>query len=368
MKRSKAVFYVLAALLISCQPSEKPNQGYTTIPIDEAKLNEEYLLSDLIEITEVIPLENDPLGILSSPYEIIVTNENIYVRDDYRHKVIVIFSRTGEYVNRIVGTGKGPEEVHTPTDIAFNQYTNQLMVLDLSQKKVVCFDPEGNYRSHFKTEFFAHCMENIGDSLIVFFTEIGYNLYVTNNFGQELYHQFEYDPTFQMGSTKAFLKKDDAVYFNRWLDDTIYQVSSERAIPAFVADFGNRKLTRERYRTIEPSGMGDRLIPSGVLYNFQPLGITDEHLLFYFGSEVGNIGIYNLNTKTVLISAIQNIQYDLTNGIYPLSPGGTFGDSLFIGCIQLSRLDKPTVFHFKDRELTVDPEDNPIVFLYKFKI
>ena len=252
--------------------------------------------------------------------------------------------------------------------MVFNQYTNQLMILDVGQKKVVCYDREGNYQTHFSTEFFAWSMENMGDSLMAFFSEQVYNLFVTDLSGSEVYHQFEADPAFQMGSSRSFVKNKDEVYFNRWLDDTLYLVTSAKAVPAFVADFGNRKLTRNEYRSIPASSMGDRLIPSGVMTSFHPMGVTDDYFLFYFGYKGGNIGIYNRKTEQLLVSSIDNILYDLTHGIYPLTPGGTYQDSLFIGCILPARLDKPEVFQFNDFELTVDPEDNPVVIIYRIKI
>ena len=103
-----------------------------------------YNLGEIIKTIDITPLETTDESILSSIEDIIITDSNIYIKDEYKGGELVIFDRQGNFIKRIE-KGQGPGEIlPSLNNIAFDIENNELIVFN--NHFFSFFTPDGQYK------------------------------------------------------------------------------------------------------------------------------------------------------------------------------------------------------------------------------
>jgi hypothetical protein len=107
-------------------------------------LNErEYNFGEMIKTIDVLPLETADESLLSTITNIVVSDSNIYVHDEYKGGRIVIFNNKGNFV-KIIPQGQGPGEIVALKHIAFDADKNELIVFN--NHYFSFFTPDGKFK------------------------------------------------------------------------------------------------------------------------------------------------------------------------------------------------------------------------------
>ena len=147
----KHMFLLLIGVfvLLGCSSNKKQEpiskSGILVINLSEdVSTVPSFLLSEVAEKLEIVPLEMTDESVLSDITEMQVTDHNIWI-DHGREFYIYRFSRSGKFLNKIGSIGQGPGE-----------YTNYLTFLVDEDKKevyiiantngVLAYDFEGNFK------------------------------------------------------------------------------------------------------------------------------------------------------------------------------------------------------------------------------
>jgi hypothetical protein len=114
-----------------------------TVDLNPFLKEREYNLGEMIKTIEVLPLESTDQSILSTINNIVVTDSNIYIQDEYQGGGVVIFDKKGSFVKRIE-RGQGPGEIISLKHIAFDTVNNELIVY--TNRLFSFFTPDGQFK------------------------------------------------------------------------------------------------------------------------------------------------------------------------------------------------------------------------------
>lgn len=144
--------------------------GMQVIDLSEALTGEKIYEPDYLDTMFFIPLETIPESILSSPVQIIMTDDRIFVLDSKQS--ILIFDNNGRYVNSLI-KGQGPGEINRLMAVAYDYFNQELMVIQ--NKWIMYYDKNG--RAIDKTIKCAYnCMEFAAiDNGFLFFSNFFFN-------------------------------------------------------------------------------------------------------------------------------------------------------------------------------------------------
>ncbi|MBP5365634.1 MAG: 6-bladed beta-propeller [Bacteroidales bacterium] len=115
--------------------------------IDRVLDNDDFDITDLIDSVRIIRLETTDGSVLSTFRKCVVSDDFIYILDNYKGGGVAVFDVSGKFVRRIP-TGNGPGELAGPNNIAFDSSKNELLVC---QNVIVNkYTPDGIYISSHK--------------------------------------------------------------------------------------------------------------------------------------------------------------------------------------------------------------------------
>ncbi|MBN1790741.1 MAG: 6-bladed beta-propeller [Bacteroidales bacterium] len=114
MKTQTALIISVLSLLscFSCTIHENSKKEKISFPItihlNLTKVNSDSMnLSEIAEKVEYIPLETSDSSLLRDIYNLGVTNEYYFIKNDWD---ILKYDKNGKFVNTLSRSGKGPEE------------------------------------------------------------------------------------------------------------------------------------------------------------------------------------------------------------------------------------------------------------------
>lgn len=274
--------YIAIYLIMGCN-SNKPdiqNNNLITIEIDHKK-NEPLLLSSIVDSISFIKLETKNNEIISSPTKVQLFKNKIYILDRERNSIF-IFNKSGDYLQKIQNTGKGPGEYLQLVDFEIN---NQGIYLLDYPNNIIHYDFDFKYLQKIELK----------NSYSFSFSHFNGLFWISNEKGSEK-ENFHISAVNQHGETKAtfikkdFLKKefhwhlgsefnkhDSILYFSPLFDNRIYRTNGEEIQKAYTIDFGQYSFPHDQNIFKEDVYSPD--------FNFafkQHFWVTDKYLILDF--------------------------------------------------------------------------------------
>jgi hypothetical protein len=268
---------VLSSLCLTNCKNQQPKQNDNVKVIKvNPKLNQGALLSDFVEIIDIIPLETNPKGLVASVDQLRFHNGRFYMHQQFGARKALCFNANGKFLFQIGSEGKAEGEYVTIRSLNVNPWKNRLELYDINQDKILYYDFDANYIGYGKVGRKARHYTVLDSLHYAFFNDgeyedLPYNLFISPQDNFEVIHpsipfQGERDI---MNNVNPFWEQEGSVLFAFSLNDTIYSVTSEGAKPMYVLDLGEERIPSD----ILEKGMQDivsfamnNLVPSFVCH------------------------------------------------------------------------------------------------------
>ena len=364
------VFIIISSLVMCCYGCKKhkydnKEQNKEIIQILDQDIDSKKLdLSELIEVSKIIDLETISKSVIGRIDKVIFSHNTFIILDKRSAKSVFLFDERGKYLTKISGSGRGPQEILSPTDIAVDDSSKEIFILDRSLRKINVYNFSGEFRKHINLGFAPTSMEILSNEYLVFVSQGEFHVYVTNREGKIINKYFKADPRFQLTLKTPLIRLNSEILFVRFVDN-IYKIDEKEIVTWRVIDFGEQELTREKYINIEPSGM-DRLISQNYKYGINALTVSDNHISFYFNYQrKGHFA--QLNPHTSKKTIVPGINDNLFGGGVRLITGSWQFNSQFITTIEPSRVNYNQAKYLTDSDLSYDNGKNPLLLIFNFK-
>lgn len=353
----------------------------TKVDLNPFLEEQSFNFGSLIKEIKLIPLETNDASLLDDIRNIIVTESNIYIHDDFMDGGIVIFDSKGKFVKRI-SHGRGPGEINRLYDIDFDKSKNELIAYKNSF--LMFFTPSGEFIRQQRLPFIIHEFAVFPEGY-VFKTldrpgnyHLGalkdYTLLVTNN---EFKLKSVGLPSHQTGVNlegHEYLHNNRNLYISQKFADTIYQYTDDTSQlkAKYFLDYSKKKL------------------PGHYAQNswdkFENV-ITKNDYYFYLGQylDSGNHNIFLLeNWHKGIITIVYRdkesgnliggtrVKYDI-NEMPPISIPRAVSNDYFISLYLPHNNElfttNSTLFSEEDKLKSNDltENDNPVLVFYKLK-
>lgn len=147
----KHMFLLLIGVfvLLGCSSNKKQEPiSKSGIPVinlsEDVSTVPSFLLSEVAEKLEIVPLEMTDESVLSDITEMQVTDHNIWI-DHGREFYIYRFSRSGKFLNKIGSIGQGPGEYTTYSTFLVDEDKKEVYII-ANTNGVLAYDFEGNFK------------------------------------------------------------------------------------------------------------------------------------------------------------------------------------------------------------------------------
>lgn len=373
---------LLALFLVSCDRTQH-SQESTVKAIHVNPKDDVLVLSQFVDKINYLKLEAVAGHMVGNIDKLIYYQNRFYALDSRAAKSLFIFSQEGEFLKEIISRGQGPEEFTIPDDFSIDRFTGTIRILDLSLRKILTYDKDGNFLHEFGIDFRAHSFAIIDTATFAFFTNFlsnpgdkesqSYNLLIVkDNKLSGKYLPFTYRPNqLRFAPQTVFSMDSNEVYFTTTFNDTIFRFSSNKLRPDLLIDFGDRRIPEEFLNdTDKPRDQlhKERINYCHLINHFMK---TDTHIYFTFSykQRLHNV-FYSKSSQRVLTSALIGNDID---GLLFANPIASMENRL-IGVLEpldlLEQYEKrPDMLTEEAIEIveSIDELSNPILVFYTLK-
>jgi len=251
---SKKTLLVIAILLASLCFSNCKNQQSKALDMMKVikvdpKSNQGALLSNIVEIIDVIPLETNPKGLVADVDQLRYHNDRFYMYQEFGARKALCFSADGKFLFQIGAEGKAAGEYVTIRSLNVNPWKNRIELYDINQDKILYYDFNANYIGYGKVGRKSRHYTVLDSLHYAFFNDgeyedLPYNLFISTQDSFKVIHP---SITFQgerdiMNNVNPFWEQGSSILFAFSLNDTIYSVTSEGPQPMYVLDLGKDRI------------------------------------------------------------------------------------------------------------------------------
>lgn len=271
MKTNIPFFIISITLLLaySCtdlNKSKADNEEIATeiIQVEEAKDIGEALASSMFPTFDLIKLEANDEAVFGNIDRIRFYNERIFILDSDVAGKLLVFDRSGKYINTIGGKGKGPGEITGPMDFYIDTVKNTISILDMETSiKVYSLATdrfEFQNTSNIPAKIGSFKIAPLPDNKHAFITG-GNNpeLCITDKNFTNLDFYFPYTSRkFSILLREGLNYGYNNVIFRRYANDTIYSLSEGKPKPYRIFDF-NQPVSFNKLLNLSESIQNDML-------------------------------------------------------------------------------------------------------------
>ena len=389
MKRFKVLLSIMV-ILYSCNLRE--NNELFVIDINKS-IETELAISHLVDNITYIPLQSEIL--FQNPFSIITTKDH-FILSTFPSNILV-FTRSGKYINEIGRVGKGPGEYLFPKHLTYDQNDSLIYIYD--NKRILQYDLSGKFRNELNLEKFNSGFHDIysykGDIYLaggIHFGNATYDWIVIDSSlniqSYKLNHIGSFgamgDGTIIREGRGGFFRYSEDIYFWNSFNDTVYSLTHNSFEPAILFEIGEFKhphkaiLFEDRSKYFYPNymfGTNNFLFMVYILNNYQYTALIDK----------STKQLLAINKSTNLsVFDIPGIFNDIDGG--PAFPPFYYfqenGEEYLIGWIHAYKLkahvesevfrNSTPKYPEKKKELeelaaSLDENDNPVLMLVKLK-
>lgn len=369
-------------VIISCSPNSYEQYDQVKIEIDVTK-ELDLTHTDFFENVFIIPLETADEILIGNIDDVIFTEDRIYILDKGLASAVFIFENSGRFSYKIESTGMGPGELYAPVEIEFNQYREEIVVLDGRQGKFLYYDKNGRFLretkrpgnlsaldmfvQHNKFYFVNDEDSDWSQRLVVQDENLNDVKTIKVHFGEEL-------RLINGKKSRYFYEKYDkeGFYYKESGQNIIYEIVADSVERNFLFSFSQDEFKARKeniyqmrdyfneFWKSEKFAVGDDMIDSK---DFALLGISK--------GEYSKLALWDkTNHHVQLVRKIVNNMDGITpdiNGIPPLNSNANQLTWAFHSK-ELEYINKNSE-HFKrfKEEYKLGEDDNPVFFIYKMK-
>lgn len=306
---NKITIFCLALLTAACNTNSQQKQQNTTIIAIDPTKDENTLVIDEQAVAQTIALETTDVALLGEINKLQIVNKKLYVADREITEAIFCFDENGKFLYKIDAAGQGPGEYSELDDFAVNSQTDEVVILDADQLKVI-FYRQGK---------FTHEVRLTNDLSFISYNQngfVGATNYCSN---KECNHLFFYDTQFkQIGQALPFTYNSkniewdltlplytsfEGTFYTQDFSNTIQLVNNNKVTDFVTIDFGKYNLPEEALK-YDRQKMLDYL-KTGKGFTFLVDNFMKDENLLYFNF------FYNQQMLQTFIPVANTEQYHL---------------------------------------------------------
>jgi hypothetical protein len=385
----KIIFIIL--LLSSCSYDKTI---YTDNQIHEFNIDDiisekrnDINFADLFTGFKIIPLEFSDNSIFSKIDELKIINDTIFILDKTSTKSIYLFSKSGEYINKINRIGRGPGEYIDIYDVAIDIVDGSILIFVLSFKKILIYNSKGNFLTSINLPYIFHNICSYSKGLYLFrdypdrTSKDQYLIYFIDYQGKVLQKALDYKEIFQGDRTSHwfmggnFYKTDKDVKVHIMYSNCIFSLNQNKICPYIILNSKNHSLSQN---DLDLAVKDNRFDLSKLIYNEKLRYIfnySENDNLAHFKFSVGlkqYKAFYNFNTKEFIFSDKLNDDLTFINPtLYQINQKKfiTFINPEKISEFKLNIRERNLGIDDSERErlLNISDYSNPIIIVYDLK-
>jgi hypothetical protein len=264
-------FLIIAIALLTFRFCTTPSQSTSEnkiiqVDIENCKVSIDLKLSDLIDSCWLVPLETRKESVLGNSYWYFYITDNYIIVDD--NSGIYLFATDGKFIDKIIKSGRGPNEISIVHSIYYYEKKDLLFINDQfnNLNSLLCYDLKSRTFKPPIKKCFPNQWEDFmiyNDSLIVgspniFDTDSNpYALFFQDFKGNLLSGIKSKRNVITRGDQKLILQRmrfysgDQKVHVKYIYDDTLFALNANRLSPYLIINYNSAK--------IDPPSMSTKL-------------------------------------------------------------------------------------------------------------
>lgn len=242
----------LLILICSCQRTERfkeINGNLTPVYIDPVS-KKELPLPEYFDTISFLPLETNDSAIIGSISKIEFYYDKIFTVDGISNKIYV-FDLSGNYLNTIGRSGKGPGEFNKISEASVDTFSHSVVFFDFNLKKELRYDINGSFISEKNNHRWISECHFLDSSTYIYRTgnyspadlneKVVYKInLVSNDSLIKSYFPYKEKPevtTYELA--RMITRTFNRIYIGKLFNDTIYEFDKIRMVPRFKITYLN---------------------------------------------------------------------------------------------------------------------------------
>ena len=417
MKRNTTILYFLLLIGIISGCTEKGRRN-SLRPLSEGSFDKEYqqhwvITDDSVKPFEVVredeciqvelpsKLPHSDLDTIFSSYKLIPleTSEEFlignidriikcpgcYCIQDRENANVFIFEENGKFRCKLGNKGHARNEHLDAWSIAYDEKNEQIVMLDLTGRRLLSYDLMGNLKKVASLFFLYHDMAFLGDNILCK-TGSAYNsfsdiidlsrLVLADKMGKPIRRGF---PITEMTRDRFTYGNDmtrykDKAYFTDLLSDTIWEVSGKEMAPILnMTVNGSQRFSKDEKEKITSKSykIHTAKMPFAMSINVSPKYIALPVAIPRAGGQIALMLISRKSNRQKIVGISTN-QTRLDSYLPITGPDGFADDSTLIhtfspNFLQMGASNTPIKDHLSKEERDIlkklTPNDNPVLLL-----
>ena len=229
------------------------SDSISKIKIENIDENSVIKYSEIFDDVRYIRLETKNESLIGRIDRVIATEDKFIILDSSIAKMVFVFNSNGEFLNRIGSNGGGPEEYDEPDDIAYDEYSNELLVLCHNYKSILRFRLDGTFIGKTMIDWWVNSIFVVAENAYVLFLnnytqkdgkKNEYNIVIINKEGKILENLLPYDEsTGKLSPPKpTFSYYNDEIIFSLQHFNIVYSLNNKEIERKYYWDFGKQKI------------------------------------------------------------------------------------------------------------------------------
>jgi hypothetical protein len=357
-----------------------------SIDTDKSKKNLKY--SDVFEKIDYVRIATSDDFLIGNIDKLIVSDTHFYIVDNTISRSVFCIDKGGNKVFEIRRFGNGPGEYIGVDDLAYDPEQQELIVYCRATVKLIYFNLQGEFLRQKKLPYQVVRVQQIKDMLALFSEYLPQAQLKQNSMSPNL---ILLDKNSNVKSTAAYFpnKVNKQIVWSAYADfshfgntlalkpdhsNTIYHVTDESIIPAYVLDFGEKynigntywNMSMEKGMTLE--AMDDHEIATGLCESFD-YRESDNYFYFMYRQKMKNYQVFHSKKSNELIQSV-SLRNDM-DFVSVFNPVAAYKDQFYVV------VNPDVILNRKKRlaEINIVPElvesvkefDNPIIAIFTLK-
>ena len=417
MKRNTTILYflLLIGIISGCTEKERRN---SLRPLSEGSFDKEYqqhwvITDDSVKPFEVVredeciqvelpsKLPHSDLDTIFSSYKLIPleTSEEFlignidriikcpgcYCIQDRENANVFIFEENGKFRCKLGNKGHARNEHLDAWSIAYDEKNEQIVMLDLTGRRLLSYDLMGNLKKVASLFFLYHDMAILGDDILCL-TGSAYNrfsdiidlsrLVLADKMGKPIRRGFPITEMirdrFTYGDKMTQYK--DKAYFTDLIADTVWEVSGKEMAPILnMTVNGSQRFSKDEKENITSKSykIHTAKMPFAMSINVSPKYIALPVAIPRAGGQIALMLISRKSNRQKIVGISTN-QTRLDSYLPITGPDGFADDSTLIhtfspNFLQMGASNTPIKDHLSKEERDIlkklNPNDNPVLLL-----
>ncbi|MFT6873138.1 MAG: hypothetical protein ACJAVN_002154 [Roseivirga sp.] len=376
-KQHTAIYLSVLFITLSSCGTPEAQQSEQVSDIDKFKtfavdpLVKSSSIFDAIEEVEILGLEETAGSLLSFATSTNVTQDKVIFRNGNKDE-LYIYSKKGEFIDKINSQGDGPEEYGRLSSFWVND--NKIQIHDGPGTKINSYDLQGNLLTQNKLPEFYTSIRGYKDSYIadVSRTIVQDSLRFSIAFPELDSYSIpikRQKKTSVIWLTSRFSRYEDNVLYTPTYGDTVYMIKDNAASPLLSVDFGEKWLWKDVDLYDNVQAQRQAMAPDGMVNMFMPI-ISKRKMLFTIvkrGNGLflvdrisGGFKRFDLNKKGEGKYSLQAQNWDGDKAIFSIG-------SDQIGDFLMELGEEKAKFLGNASLKSIENSENPVLIWVKFK-